>query len=207
MTRRLAAILAADVADYSRLMHEDEEATHAAFVLAMRGAIEPAIQRNHGRMVKSTGDGFLAEFPSALAAVRCGMEFQDAIAAQAGSGSGGRRLLFRVGINVGDVIFEERDVYGDHVNLAARLEQMAEPGGILISEWVYDYVRGQLLGHFVDAGERQFRNIARPIRTFRLKRNHQATASPPGDGGRPFTAPSGPLFFADRQLRDDARRP
>jgi class 3 adenylate cyclase/DNA-binding SARP family transcriptional activator/tetratricopeptide (TPR) repeat protein len=196
MTRRLAAILAAEAADSSRLMHEDEEATHAAFVLAMQGVIEPAIQRNHGRMVKSTGDSFLAEFPSALAAVQCGMEFQDAIAAQATSGGRRTRLLFRIGINVGDVIFEERDVHGDHVDLAVRLGQMAEPGGILISGWVYDSVREHLFGHFVDAGERQFRTIARPVRTFRLKRNRAATTSAPDDASRPFTAPSGPLFLS-----------
>jgi adenylate cyclase len=127
MTRRLAAILTADVVDYSRRMHEDEEATHAAFVLAMQGAIEPAIQRNHGRMVKSTGDGFLAEFPSALAAVRCRMEFQDAIVAQAVLENKKRRLMFLVCINIGHVIFEERDVYGDHVNLLPASSRWRSP--------------------------------------------------------------------------------
>lgn len=168
MPRRLAAILAADAAEYSRLMHEDEEGTHALFTSAMEHAANPAIARYSGRVIKSTGDGFLAEFASAVDAVRCALEFQALLAAREDPRGEQRRLQFRIGINVGDVIVESNDVYGDHVNIAARLQQLAQPGGILISEWVYDYVRGRFPCSFEERGEQRFRNIVRPIRTYRV---------------------------------------
>ena len=168
MARRLVAILAADVAGYSRLMHEDEEATHATFNSAMAGFVQPSVRRHGGRIVKSTGDGFIAEFGSAVEAVRCALEFQQAIVRKASTVPEKRRLLFRVGIDVGDIIIEKHDIFGDHVNIAARLEQLAEPGGILISGIVHDYVRDRITCHFEDTGAREVKNIARPIQTFAI---------------------------------------
>ena len=168
MIRRLAAIVAADVAEYSRLMHEDENATHVQLESLMAEAVKPAIGRCGGRIVKSTGDGFLAEFTSAVEAVDCALEFQNAVVARAADAVPERRILFRVGINVGDVIVTDNDIYGDHVNLAARLEALADPGGIMVSGTVQDYVRGRLPCQFIDAGERQVKNIARPVRVFRV---------------------------------------
>lgn len=168
MTRRLAAVLAADVAGYSRLMHEDEEATHAAFNAAMSSFIVPALRRHQGRIVKSTGDGFLAEFSSAVEAVRAAIEFQEALMQDAALRPPQQRLLFRVGVDVGDVIVEEKDIFGDHVNIAARLEQLCQPGGVLISDNAHHYVNGRIAVKFHDMGERQVKNIASPIRSFQI---------------------------------------
>jgi class 3 adenylate cyclase/DNA-binding SARP family transcriptional activator len=168
VARRLAAIVAADIVGYSRLMHDDEEETHRQFELAMSDIIRPSLARHGGRLVKSTGDGFLAEFASAVEAVRAALEFQSAIAVKAGETPLERRILFRVGVNVGDVIANEHDIYGDHVNLAARLEQLADAGGILISGSVYEYVNRRLACRFEDVGERQVKNIATPVRIFRV---------------------------------------
>lgn len=168
MARRLAAVMAADVAGYSRLMHEDEESTHAAFNAAMSSFIVPSIRRHQGRIVKSTGDGFLAEFSSAVEAVRSALEFQEALMQDAVLRPPQQRLLFRVGIDVGDVIVEEHDIFGDHVNIAARLEQLCQPGGVLISDNARHYVNGRVDAKFHDMGERQVKNIASPIRMFQL---------------------------------------
>lgn len=168
MARRLAAILAADVAGYSRLMHEDEEATHAIFNSTMAEFVQPSVRRHAGRIVKSTGDGFIAEFASAVEAVRCALEFQEAVARKASIVPEKRRLLFRVGIDVGDIIIEKNDIFGDHVNIAARLEQLAEPGGILISSGVQNYVRDRITYRVEDTGLRQVKNIARPIQVFAI---------------------------------------
>ena len=170
-------------------MHENEEATYARFSAAMARVVEPAVARHGGRIVKNVGDGFLAEFPSAVAAVRCALEFQQSLAAQATAVPPERRLLFRVGINVGDVIVAKDDIYGDHVNLAARLEQLAEPGGLMISGFVHEYVNGRLACRFEDAGERQMRNIARPVRTYRVLPDaaDANTATLPDTGFRPAT--------------------
>jgi class 3 adenylate cyclase/DNA-binding SARP family transcriptional activator len=164
MARRLAAILAADVAGYSRLMHADEETTHASFNTAMATYVVPSVRRHQGRIVKNTGDGFLAEFSSAVEAVRSALEFQEALLHEAGPLPPEQRLLFRVGIDVGDVIVEKHDIFGDHVNIAARLEQLAQPGGILISGNAYGYVHDRVACRFNDTGERQVKNIARPVR-------------------------------------------
>jgi len=180
MARRLAAILAADVAGYSRLMHEDEEATHAAFSSTMAGFVEPSVRRHAGRIVKSTGDGFIAEFPSAVEAVRCALEFQEVVVRNASAVPEDKRLLFRVGIDVGDVIVEKDDIFGDHVNIAARLEQLAEPGGILISGTVQGYVHGRISCHFEDTGPRHVKNIARPIQAFALSPGPPAARPAPG---------------------------
>src|SRR5271163_385451 len=169
MTRRLAAILAADVAEYSRLMHEDEEATHARFTEVMNGAIEPAMSQHGGRIVKSTGDGFLAEFASAVEAVRCALQFQDAIDRLTANDDAEQRLAFRVGIHIGEVIVEDRDIYGDGVNIAARLENLAAPGGILVSDAVHENVRGRVLSDFEDLGNQQVKHIASPVHLFRVQ--------------------------------------
>ncbi len=168
MARRLAAVMAADVAGYSRLMHENEEATHAAFNAAMSSFIVPALERHLGRIVKSTGDGFLAEFSSAVEAVRSALEFQEALHQGAILRPPQQRLLFRVGIDVGDVIIEKHDIFGDHVNIAARLEQLCQPGGVLISDNTRHYVNGRIDAEFHDLGERQVKNIASPIRMFQI---------------------------------------
>lgn len=155
--RRLAAILAADVAGYSRLMHHDEEATHAKLTTLLADGVIPAISAHGGRIVKNTGDGFLAEFPSAVEAVRAAVQFQSRIGELTTADAEDRRIAFRVGINVGDVIIEPHDVFGDDVNIAARLESIAEPGGICISSSAYDHIRGKISAEFVDLGEQNLK--------------------------------------------------
>ena len=164
--RRLSAILAADVAGYSRLMHDAEEATHAKLRALLTDAVVPAIDEHGGRIVKNTGDGFLAEFPSAVEAVRAAMLFQTRVYKLSIEDVEDRRLQFRVGINIGDVIVEPHDIFGDGVNIAARLESIAEPGGICISASAYDQVLGKIAAEFVDLGEQRLKNIARPVRAF-----------------------------------------
>jgi TolB-like protein/class 3 adenylate cyclase len=164
--RRLSAILAADVVGYSRLMHDDEEATHTKLTALMVDAVQPAITEHGDRIVKNTGDGFLAEFPSAVAAVRAAAQFQSRTHDLAIDDPEERRILFRVGINIGDVIVEPHDIFGDDVNIAARLESIAEPGGICVSSSVYDRVRGKVGVEFADLGEQNLKNIARPVRVY-----------------------------------------
>jgi len=139
--RRLTAILAADVAGYSRLMGADEEGTHERLKEHLAELVEPKIQEHRGRIVKNTGDGFLAEFASVVDAVRCAVEVQQGMAGREPGVTEERRIRFRVGINLGDVIVEEHDIFGDGVNVAARLEALAEPGGICLSRVVRDQVR------------------------------------------------------------------
>jgi len=164
--RRLAAILAADVAGYSRLMHHDEEGTHSKLTALLAENVEPAIAEHGGRVVKNTGDGFLAEFPSAVKAVRAAIQFQTRIKELTIGEVEDRCIAFRVGINIGDVIVEPHDVFGDGVNIAARLESIAEPGGICISSSAYDYVRGKVAVEFFDLGEQNLKNIALPVRAY-----------------------------------------
>jgi TolB-like protein/class 3 adenylate cyclase len=162
----LSAILAADVAGYSRLMHHDEEATHAKLTTLLNDAVGPAIAEHGGRIVKNTGDGFLAEFPSAVEAVRAALQFQTSVNDLADRDTQDRRVAFRVGINIGDVIVEPNDIFGDGVNIAARLETIAEPGGICISSSAHEHVRGKVGLEFVDLGEQNLKNIAHPIRAY-----------------------------------------
>src|SRR5215471_17768132 len=159
--RRLIAIVAADVAGYSRLMHHDEEVTHAKLTALLADAVAPAIAEHGGRIVKNTGDGFLAEFPSAVEAVRAAAQFQTRIKELTIDDAEDRCIAFRVGINIGDVIVEPHDVFGDGVNIAARLESIAEPGGIRISSSVYDHARGKVAVEFADLGEHNLKNISR----------------------------------------------
>jgi class 3 adenylate cyclase len=164
--RRLSAILAGDAAGYSRLMHTDEEATHAKLRTLLAEGVEPAIAEHGGRIVKNTGDGFLAEFPSAVEAVRAAIQFQTRIKELTIGEVDDRRIAFRVGVNIGDVIIEPHDIFGDGVNIAARLESIAEPGGICISSSAYDQVRGKVGVEFADLGEQDLKNIARPVRAY-----------------------------------------
>jgi class 3 adenylate cyclase len=173
----LAAILAADVAGYSRLMHRDEEATHAKFTVLVTHTVTPAITEHGGRIVKNTGDGFLAEFPSAVEAVRAAMQFQARIHELAIDGAEDDRIAFRVGINIGDVIVEPHDIFGDGVNIAARLESIAEPDGICISSAAYDHVRGKVGIKFADLGEQTLKNIPRPVRAYAVVREEPSPAT------------------------------
>jgi TolB-like protein/class 3 adenylate cyclase len=166
--RRLAAILAADVVGYSRLMQVDEAGTLAALKSRRRDVLDPVVARHHGRVFKVTGDGVLVEFASAVGAVQCAVELQRAMAAANGDAADDRRILLRIGINLGDMIVEGSDLYGDAVNIAARLEAMAEPEGICLSAMVYQNVRAKLDLAFEDLGEQRLKNIAEPVRTFRV---------------------------------------
>jgi TolB-like protein/Tfp pilus assembly protein PilF len=168
-TRRLAAILAADVVGYSRLMGADEEGTHDRLQAHLRELVNPKIAEHRGRIVKNTGDGFLAEFPSVVDAVRCAVEVQRGVAEREPEVPEERRIRFRIGINLGDVIAEEHDIFGDGVNVAARLEALAEPGGICVSRVVRDQVRDRLDFAFEDLGEQSVKNIIRPVRVYVLR--------------------------------------
>src|SRR6516165_4432996 len=164
--RRLAAILAVDVAGYSRLMGEDEEGTLAALRAVRRELCDPKIAEHRGRIVKTTGDGLLVEFASVVDAVRCAVEVQQEMIARSAAAPAQRRIEFRMGINVGDIIIEDGDIFGDGVNIAARLEALAEPGGICLSATAHEQVRDRLDIAFDDLGEQQVRNITRPVRTY-----------------------------------------
>ena len=161
-TRRLAAILAADVAGYSRLMGADEEGTLERLKAHRRQLIDPKITEHHGRIVKTTGDGLLVEFASVVDAVRCAAEVQRGMIDREPEVPDERRIRFRIGVNLGDVIAEGGDIFGDGVNVAARLEALAEPGGICVSRTVRDQIRDKLPYPFEDRGEQSVKNIARP---------------------------------------------
>src|SRR5438874_1034763 len=167
--RRLTAILAADVAGYSRLMGADEEGTHERLKAHLAQLVEPKIKEHRGHTVKNTGDGLLAEFPSVVDAVRCAVEVQRGMADRNAEIPEDKRITFRIGINLGDVIVEEHDIFGDGVNIAARLEALADPGGICISRMVHDQVRDRLDYTFEDLGEQRVKNIARPVRVYRVR--------------------------------------
>jgi adenylate cyclase len=166
--RRLAAILAADVAGYSRLMTADEEGTHFRLLTHRREVIEPKIREHRGRIVKHTGDGALAEFSSVVDAVRCALEVQQLMLARNAGVSQGRRIEFRMGVNLGDVIVAPDDIYGHGVNLAARLESLATPGGICISADAWRQVRGTVAAEFADLGEQRLKNLADPAHVFAI---------------------------------------
>jgi adenylate cyclase len=173
--RRLAAILAGDVASYSRLMGADEEGTLLRLNTHRREFLEPKIAEHRGRIVKRTGDGVLIEFASAVDATRCAVEIQRGMIERNASVPQDERIELRIGIHVGDVIIEDGDIFGDGVNIAARLEGIAQPGGICISEDAYRQVRGKLDAKFQDAGEQQLKNISQPVRAYRLQPSSSAT--------------------------------
>jgi len=183
-TRRLAAILAADVAGYSRLMGADEEGTLERLKALRAEVIDPKIAEHHGRIVKTTGDGMLVEFASVVDAVRCAVEVQQAMPDRNTGAAADSRIELRIGINLGDVVVDGDDLYGDGVNIAARLEGLAEPGGICISEDAFRQVRGKIAAEFTDIGEQALKNITRPIRTYRVMAapgaaSRRASSGPP----------------------------
>jgi adenylate cyclase len=192
-TRRLAAILAADVAGYSRLMGADEEGTHERLRAHLADLVHPTIAAHRGRMVKNTGDGFLAEFASVVDAVRGAVEMQRGMAERNEGIAAAEQIEFRIGVNLGDVIAEEHDIFGDGVNVAARLEALAEPGGICVSRVVRDQVRDRLDFAFEDMGEQQVKNIARPIRVYRVRECGRAASDIPASApSQPLTLPNKP---------------
>ena len=181
--RRLAAILAADVAGYSRLMGQDEAGTLARLRTHRRELIDPKVAEHKGRIVKTTGDGILIEFPSVVEAVACAVAVQQGMAERNAGVPPAQRIVFRVGINLGDVIVEDDDIHGDGVNVAARLEGIAEPGEICVSAVVHEQVQGRLDCTFDDLGEQALKNIARPVRVYRIGSGPRASS--PHAGGTP----------------------
>jgi TolB-like protein/class 3 adenylate cyclase len=173
--RRLAAILAADVAGYSRLMGVDEEGTLAALKGLRKSLIDPKIAEHRGRMVKTTGDGALVEFASAVDAVRCALQIQRAMAERNANIPEDRRIEFRIGINVGDVIIDEGDIYGDGVNIAARIETLASPGAICLSDNAYQQIKGKVAIGVSDMGEQRLKNIAQPVRVYSVRFENATT--------------------------------
>src|SRR5215469_13333883 len=167
-TRRLAAILAADVAGYSRLMGDDEEGTLERLKALRHELVDPKIAEHHGRILKTTGDGLLVEFASVVDAVRCAVEVQQAMPERNTDVAADSRIEWRIGINLGDVIVEGDDLFGDGVNIAARIEALADAGGVFLSGTVYDQVRDRLPFDFEDRGEQQVKNIVRPVRVYRV---------------------------------------
>src|SRR4051794_17015415 len=177
--RKLAAILAADVAGYSGLMGADEEGTFARLKALRRELADPKIKEHRGRIVKTTGDGLLVEFHSVVDAVRCAVDVQREMALRNTGVPTDRRIEFRIGVNLGDIIKDRGDIFGDGVNVAARLEALAEPGGICVSRVVRDQVRDKLDFGFEDLGEQALKNIARPVRVFRLRPDATVSAAVP----------------------------
>jgi adenylate cyclase len=196
--RRLAAILAADVVGYSRLMCADEEGTLATLRACRREFLDLKIAEHRGRIVKTTGDGFLIEFASVVDATRCAVELQHGLRERNNPVPQDKRLELRIGINVGDVIIEDSDIFGDGVNVAGRLEGLAEPGGIVISAIAHDAVINRVEAEFRDLGELSLKNIARPVRAFQVMfesedraiaaRAVHDTRRPPGASERPSIA-------------------
>jgi adenylate cyclase len=176
--RRLTAIFAGDIAGYSRLMGADEEGTLSRLNVHRREFLEPKIADHRGRVVKRTGDGILIEFASAVDAARCAVEIQHGMIKRNASVPQDKRIEFRIGIHVGDVMIEDGDIFGDGVNIAARLEGIAQPGGICISDDAYRQVRGKLDANFQDAGEQELKNIARPVRVYQLQPSGGASEAP-----------------------------
>src|SRR5436190_20595831 len=208
--RRLTTILAADVVGYSRLMGGDEAGTLSLLRQRRSEVIEPLLAKYDGRLVKLMGDGVLAEFASVVHAVQCAIEMQQAMEARNAALPEARQMRLRIGINLGDVIIEGEDLYGDGVNLAARLEGLAEPGGVCISDTAYQHVRQKLPFVYHDIGEQQVKNFAQPVRVYRVSppaqptpasaESRTATADGPSIVVLPFTNMSGEAeqeFFAD----------
>jgi TolB-like protein/class 3 adenylate cyclase len=177
-TRKLAAIMAVDVVGYSRLMGEDEAGTARA-VREHREAARPIVASRGGRIVKTMGDGLLLEFPSVVAAVECAVAIQNLMVERNADVPELKRVVYRIGVNLGDVLIEGDDILGEGVNIAARLEGICEPGGVLISSTAYDHVRGKIDAEFVDLGEKPLKNIARPVRVYALNTGSERAAPAP----------------------------
>jgi adenylate cyclase len=192
MERRLAAILAADLVGYSRLIRADEEGTLAAFQALRSELIDPKIAAHNGRIFKEMGDGFLVEFASVVDGVRAAAEIQQAVAERNQSVPEDKRLVFRVGLNLGDVVIDGDDIHGDGINVASRLEGLAKPGGICISAKVYEEVRDRLDLAFEDMGDREVKNIDRPVRVWRWVAGGKAAAAGPATAEGPLPLPDKP---------------
>ena len=175
--RRLAAILAADVVGYSRMMGEDEQGTLSALKGCRREVFDPQVQRYRGRIFKVIGDGMLAEFPSVVDAVRCAVEIQASMGTRT-FGERAKSITFRMGINLGDVIADGEDLYGDGVNIAARLETLSQPGGLCISGPVFDQIKNKLQLDYEDLGEQTVKNIAEPLRVYRIQSSESGRKLP-----------------------------
>jgi adenylate cyclase len=194
-TRRLAAILAADVAGYSRLMGADEEGALERLKALRSERLDPKIAEHHGRIVKTTGDGLLVEFASVVDAVRCAVEVQQAMPDRNTGVTADNRVELRIGINLGDVIVEGDDLYGDGVNIAARIEALADAGGVLVSNTIHDQVRDRLPFIFEDLGEQQVKNITRPVRVYRIRdAAHRQSANPTDAAAARQTVDRGAAF-------------
>jgi TolB-like protein/class 3 adenylate cyclase len=191
--RRLAAVMAADIAGYSRLMGRDEEGTLFQLKSFRKAVVDPAIFQHRGRIVKTTGDGVLAEFASAVDAARCAVEVQRGIAERNSGVPQEQRIEFRIGIHVGDIIIDENDIFGDGVNIAARLEGLAQPGGVCISDDAYRQIRGKVDIAFEDMGSQSLKNISEPMRAWSLRLDAN-TPSPE----KPSTASVQPLALPDK---------
>ena len=219
MEHKLAAVLAADMVGYSRLMEMDERGTLARLRTHRIELIDPAIAKNQGHIIKTTGDGMLVEFQSVADAVRCAVEIQERMRRRNSDVASERRIDFRIGINLGDIIFDDGDIYGDGVNVAARLEQLADVGGICVTAAVHDQVDGRLDVAFDDLGEKLLKNISRPVRVYRIVTGAPEGKPAAGDGQAvskaavvkptvavlPFTNMSGDPeqeFFADGLTED-----
>src|SRR3954447_18237253 len=183
-TRRLAAILAADIVGYSKLMGRDEEGTLARVKRSRREIVDPTLAEHHGRLIKTTGDGFLAMFDSPLEAVRCAIVIQQMMRARNTSLSKEQWLQYRMGVNLGDVIVDSDDIYGDGVNIAARLESMAEPGGVNISGGVYEQIKNKLVCGYQSLGDEKLKNITDPVRIYRVLPDPSAVSRASGRGLR-----------------------
>jgi class 3 adenylate cyclase len=191
VNRRLAAILAADIAGYSRLMGEDEAAT-VRDLKAHQAVVLPLVGRHGGRVIDTAGDGIFAEFPSAIGAMECAIEIQAVMAARNADVPEPRRMRFRIGINLGDVIHDESRIYGDGIDVAARLESVAEPGGICLSRQVFDQVSRAVKAEFQPLGPRSLKNIAQPVDVFAL---------PPSDRGARPAEPSPAVVDLKQEIR------
>ncbi len=191
MERRLAAILAADVVGYTRLMGEDEMGTLQRLTALREGILEPLIADHRGRVVKLMGDGLLVEFASLVDAVCCAVKWQTAVEEHEAEQPEDDRFSFRIGVNLGDVLIEGEDIHGDGVNIAARLEGLAEPGGIYLSGDAYRQVRGKIEAEFEDLGEREVKNVAEPLRVYRIAIKGLSPALTPA-ATRPLTLPDKP---------------
>ena len=213
-TRRFAAILAADVAGYSRLMGADEEGTLERLKVLRRELLDPKIAEHHGRIVKTNGDGLLVEFASVVDAVRCAVAVQQGVPERETGVAADSRIELRIGINLGDVIVEGDDLYGDGVNIAARIEALADAGGVFVSNTVHDQVRDRLPFAFEDLGEQQVKNIARPVRVYRVQPQDPHPNPPPGKcawraggGYRAAAAATRQAVDCGAALRQSERRP
>src|SRR5262245_40326777 len=210
--RRLAAILAADIVGYSRLMEQDETGTLVVLKARRREILDPLVAQHQGRVFKVTGDGVLVEFASAVNAVECAVDLQQGMATANDGQPEERHIVLRIGVNLGDVMVEGSDLYGDGVNIAARLEAIAEPGGIIISGTANDYVRNKIKAGFDDLGPQNLKNIAGPVRAYRVTGTpivtvsvHKAVSDKPSIVVLPFTNMSGDpeqQYFSDGITED-----